>query len=466
MQARLSNMAPSVGVDARDNPFPRKNRPLVVDVDEVLIHAENRPPELVRLIQATIGRTLSPFRSKHRVQPTTNSHFDASRALFDEQVITLLLKAMSEGRPVYLASEAHQESFVASVASHLGVFTAWSAVEETSRRKTAPNFSLGLRDGFDYLGGDAIELPSFASRAIRPARIAPSTISGVSARTWAKLLRVHQYAKNALVLVPLLTAHKFALLPATTSLFAALAFSLCASSAYILNDLLDIEADRAHPTKCTRPIACGAISPAHAGFVAIVTLIAAMSIGYLISAAFCVALLGYLALTTGYSFWLKRIAIVDVVTLAILYTMRVVAGAIAIGVVVSEWLFAFSLFMFMSLALVKRYVELNKRADNTKLMARDYQADDKSMVAVLAAAAGFNALVIFTLYISSEAVRALYNHPQLLWIICPILMCWIGRTLLLAQRGLIDDDPVIFALKDRFSWIAFGSIGAIMFAAI
>ena len=157
---------------------------------------------------------------------------------------------------------------------------------------------------------------------------------------------------------------------------------------------------------------------------------------------------------------------IDVVTLAVLYTIRVIAGAVAIGVTMSEWLFAFSLFIFMSLALVKRYIELSTTRSGERLTSRDYSTDDLSMIAVLAAAAGFNAVVVFTLYISSDTVRALYAHPQTLWIGCPILMYWIARVMLLAQRGQIDDDPVIFALRDRVSWIALGAIGAIMLIAI
>jgi len=183
------------------------------------------------------------------------------------------------------------------------------------------------------------------------------------------------------------------------------------------------------------------------------------------SGTFAEALLGYFVLTTAYSLWLKRIAIIDVVVLATLYCVRVVGGAVAIGVTMSEWLLAFSLFIFMSLALVKRYVELDGRPHGRVLAARDYQTGDKPMVAILATAAGFNAVVIFTLYISSDAVRSLYSHPHLLWIGCPILICWTGRVMLLAQRGLINDDPVVFAIKDRVSWLALGAIGTTMLLA-
>jgi 4-hydroxybenzoate polyprenyltransferase len=461
--------------DAGHDPLYRKSRPLVIDVDEILsrsnLFVEAVFSEIVHSVPAAFALLVAILQGKSRLKQkiARSSHFDASRLLFDQEMVTFLLQVMAEGRPVYLSSGKYHEPLVRAVAQHLGVFTAWSASFAAAEPGMyAGNLPHDLNQGFDYLGHDTIELPHSASRVARSLSHDKSTkVDGrTRARTWAKLLRVHQYAKNALVLVPLLTAHQFALLPAAKAVFAAIAFSLCASGAYILNDLIDVKADRTHPSKRHRPIASGAILPAHAAIAMALVLAGAVAIASSISLAFLGVLLGYLALTTTYSFWLKRIAVADVVALAMLYTIRVIGGAVAVSVTMSEWLFAFSLFMFMSLALVKRYVELAGRRDGDRLMARDYQADDKSMVAILAAAAGFNSVVIFTLYISSETVRALYTHPQLLWIDCPILMYWIARVMLLAQRGLIDDDPVIFALGDRVSWLALGTIGSIMLAAI
>jgi 4-hydroxybenzoate polyprenyltransferase len=468
MQTPLPNVAVPRIVEHPGSPVSRKrNRPVVVDVDEVLGGAGDTAEPIVE------NRRLAPLRHaftsvwRRRRDVADSLHFDPDQTSLNREVVAFLLRVVAEGRPVYLCSERHQEPLVMAVAEHLGVFVAWSATRAGNRpAEPATDLPFPLRDGFDYLGPLAIELPGVSSIPGPGPAIAETTRPGVGARSWMKLLRVHQYAKNALVLIPLLTAHKFALLPAATALSAALAFSLGASSAYILNDLLDVEADRAHPTKRNRPIASGAISPAWAIVALALALVAALAIASAISAEFTGVLIGYLVLTTAYSFWLKRVAIVDVLTLAILYTIRVAGGAVAISVVVSEWLFAFSLFIFTSLALVKRYIELDGRPEGGKLMARDYQASDKSIVAILAAAAGLNAVVILTLYISSESVRALYGHPQLLWAACPILMCWIARVMLMAHRGLIDDDPVIFALKDRFSWLALGLIGASVLAAI
>ena len=454
----------------QQQPSP-KSRPLVVDLDEVLLHpnlfVEAAFSEVAANPSSLAGMLAALFAGRDALKRriAASGHFDPSRLLYNNEVVALLLRTLGEGRPVYLVSATYQRPLVNAVAQHLGIFAGWSASEESySPGAAMPGFQqTSGAQGFDYLGRDAAEL-SNASKIARQL----STDSRPDWRTWAKLLRIHQYAKNALVLVPLLTAHQFALLPAAKALLAALAFSLCASSAYILNDLVDVTADRVHASKRHRPLASGAISPAHGVIAMASLLIGSLAIAAAVSSAFLGVLLGYLSLTAAYSFCLKRIMLADVVTLAILYTLRVIGGAVAIDVVMSEWLFAFSLFIFMSLALVKRYIELagQLHQNHPSLMHRDYQANDQTIVAVLAAAAGFNAVVVFTLYISSEAVRALYARPQVLWIACPILIYWVARILMLAHRRMIDDDPVIFALKDKVSWVAMTAICAIMAAAI
>jgi 4-hydroxybenzoate polyprenyltransferase len=179
-------------------------------------------------------------------------------------------------------------------------------------------------------------------------------------------------------------------------------------------------------------------------------------------------LLGYFAVTSAYSFWLKRMMLVDVVTLASLYTARVIGGAAAISVAVSHWLLAFCLAFFMSLALIKRFVELTTclDANMSNPGKRDYRTGDLHMVAALAAAAGFNAVTIFALYISSAEVRLIYSRPEILWLVCPVLLYWIGRTLMLAERRAMHDDPVVFAIKDRASLLTIGVVGGVVLAAI
>jgi len=286
-------------------------------------------------------------------------------------------------------------------------------------------------------------------------------------KTWMKLFRVHQYTKNALLFVAALTAHAFSLFALTHAFAGALAFSLCASSVYILNDLADLAADRAHPTKRFRPLAAGTI-PIIQGVLAVpLPLIAAFAIAFAISTPFAGVLLGYFVLTTAYSFYLKRKVLIDVIVLSALYTVRVVAGAVAIGVGVTEWLLAFSTFIFTALALVKRIIELAGRpgAKKSSLANRGYRAEDMPVICGLAAAAGFNAVTVFALYVSSETTMRLYGHPQVLWLICPLLMYWIGRMLIGANRGKIDDDPIVFALRDRVSLVTIALMGLLVVAA-
>jgi 4-hydroxybenzoate polyprenyltransferase len=450
----------------------RYARPLVVDVDYLLNHRDLLADVLLSAIRHPTAATPKILLAFARGRNAANCHLaqsnliDPARLTYDSDVTTYLLQQLGAGRQILLASPRYDARLVSAIAQHLGLSNALPAAQDEDNNVFDPlSVPLNHGEGFDYLGAAATPLPVGAAR-VEPPAAALDAGSLWGWRLWFRLLRVHQYAKNALVMVPLVTAHQFSWLSACQAILAAVAFSLAASSAYIINDLLDVAADRAHPTKRNRPVAQRAVTSKQALVATAGLFAAALGIGATLSPAFLATLLLYFVLTTIYSFRLKRIAIADVVTLAGLYTIRVVAGAIAISVSMSEWLFAFSLFIFMSLALVKRYVELTGRRPGERLMARDYQSDDLPMVAALAAASGFNAVVIFTLYISSDTVRSLYSHPQILWIGCPVLMYWFGRVMLLAQRGLIDDDPVIFALQDRASWLSLGIIGITLFAAM
>lgn len=289
-----------------------------------------------------------------------------------------------------------------------------------------------------------------------------------SVATWLKALRVHQYVKNLLIFVPVLTAHQFNHAAISSACLAFVSFSLCASAVYIVNDMLDVEADRQHPSKKHRPIASGAIKFWQAKIVTPILLVAAFSFAATVSFKFLLVLLAYLLLTTAYSVSLKRKMIVDVIVLAMLYAVRVIAGAVAISVPASAWLLAFSMFMFLSLALMKRYSELALRIDRQlpDPATRNYKLDDLSTIGCLAVSSGFNAVTIFALYINSHTVQQLYPTPELLWLICPILTYWIGRAMMLAHRRLMDDDPIVFAIKDRVSYMACLMIVGIVFLAM
>ncbi len=465
--------------------------PLVVDLDGTLLrsdllveaffrHLERDPLSVFRLSMA-LRRGKAHFKDVI----AQGVDFDPASLPYDEDVIGLVRQAVKEGRPVYLAS-ASNERFVATVADHLGLFTGWFASDAftnmSGRTKALLLVETFGEKGFDYIGNDRADLHVWqvASKRIgirTPTRLNKELASlGVQSidapkpawASWLKLMRVHQYSKNALVFVPLLTAHKFDLISLLDCFLATIAFSLCASSVYILNDLIDLDADRAHPTKKSRPLAAGTIPILQGVIAAPILFLCAVALAAFVSLPFLGVLLFYFVLTNAYSFSFKKKMIIDVMILATLYTLRVIGGAAAIDVIVSEWLLAFSMFFFASLALIKRYIELATRLDRDlpDPSNRNYRQGDMQIVAALASTAGFNAVTVFALYISSSAGHALYRHPQLLWLICPILMYWIARMVMMAHRRLVHDDPIVFALKDSVSIVTLICIAAIMLAAI
>lgn len=468
-------------------------RPLVVDLDGTLVKSdlliETAFSELGQRPHSVLGMLRALLRGKaalkHRLSEPAS--FDPAALPYDDAVLDFIRQARQEGRPVYLASASHAR-LVEAVADHLGLFTGWFASDHTTNlagenkaRKLVQAF--GER-GFDYIGNGSADLPvwSRAATAIgirtpggvarRMARLGPDIEhlphDRPSWATWARLLRVHQWAKNALVFVPLLTAHRFELDAVLQAALGAIAFCLCASAVYLVNDLTDLQDDRSHRTKCRRPLACGAIPLTHALIATPVLLGLATAAGLAVSPGFLAVLGAYFALTTAYSFWLKRKMLIDVLTLAGLYSVRVIGGAVAIDVQVSKWLLAFCMAIFVSLALIKRFVELAARLDAhaPDPTNRDYKTSDLGMVGAMAAAAGFNAVIVFALYISSPAVDGLYSRPEVLWLVCPLLMYWIGRALMLAQRREMDDDPVVFALKDRASLITAAAMALVIVCAV
>ncbi len=288
---------------------------------------------------------------------------------------------------------------------------------------------------------------------------------GVKLRTWAKALRVHQWAKNLLLLVPFLLAGELPTMESVAVLVPGfLAFSLLASLTYLLNDLFDLSADRRHRSKRNRPLASGAL-PIRSALLAIPVLgLAVVGLLALTTPAFVAVTATYLVLTLAYSFGLKRRPMLDVVVLAILFTLRILAGIVAQDGPWSPWLLTFSMFFFTSLAVMKRYSEcrLLAREGKEKARGRGYNAGDAPVLLGMGMAAGFCAPLVFFSYLvdMTSAVRN-YAHPEFLWVICVILAYWLGRAWLLAGRGEMHDDPVVFALKDRAS-LAMGAATALL----
>lgn len=289
------------------------------------------------------------------------------------------------------------------------------------------------------------------------------TVHG-AAQAYLKALRPHQWLKNVLVFLPMLAAHQLDGPTVLASLLAFAAFSCIASSVYVLNDLLDLAADRAHPRKRSRPFASGRIPLAHGTWMALGLILLGGGLSALLGPGFLLIMLGYLALTTAYSLTLKRRVVIDICVLAGLYTARIVAGGAATGIELSVWLLAFSIFFFLSLAAVKRQAELIDSAARGKLTAsgRGYHVDDLPIIAMVAIAAGFVSVLVLMLYVNSPAVVDLYDRPEALWGVSAILLYWITRIAMIAHRGFMDDDPVVFSARDRNSRICLLAILALM----
>ena len=283
-----------------------------------------------------------------------------------------------------------------------------------------------------------------------------------------RAIRIHQWCKNLLVFVPLVSSQHYDAAALAAGVAAFFAFSFAASAVYVFNDLVDLESDRQHPAKRDRPFARGDIAVS-AGIAMIPLLLAA---GIAVAAASSWRLAGvlaiYLAGTSLYSLVLKRMMLVDVIALAVFYTLRVVGGAVAIAVPVSEWLLIFCVFIFFALAIVKRYSEIAvwRETGQSQLVGRDYNVADLPALLALAAAAAVSAIVVFALYARSDFVRSLYARPELLLVLCPILMFWLARLIMLAHRGALTRDPILFAFGDWVSWLTAASAAAIVLAAI
>jgi 4-hydroxybenzoate polyprenyltransferase len=287
-------------------------------------------------------------------------------------------------------------------------------------------------------------------------------------RALIKELRIHQWAKNALVVLPVVLAPG---LPSAEliarALLAALAFSLCASAGYVLNDLLDVEADRAHHTKKERPFASGSL-PLRLGPPLFIALLG-LGVGgafLLLPLRFSLMLVAYFVMTVSYSLYFKRILLLDVLVLAGMYTQRILAGGLATSIPISAWLLSVSMFLFTSLAFAKRHVELTRLLGDGKIQNRNYYKIDLTMVGNMGPAAGYLAVLVFSLFVvESGAHRSVYQQPVLLWLAVPVLLYWISRIWILTGRGQMNDDPVRFALKDSITWLCVLTMGAILAAA-
>jgi 4-hydroxybenzoate polyprenyltransferase/phosphoserine phosphatase len=468
--------------------------PLCVDCDGTLVRTDllfesllllaKRSPLSLLLLPQWLLRGKAAFKAEvaARVQ------IDPALLPYNAELIEYLGRERAGGRQVTLAT-ASPRPFAEAVARHVALFDVVDATDDginLSATRKADRLAERFREGgFVYAGNSRDDLPVWqrAAGAIvvdAPARVRAEAhrITRVIAEfprraptpaAYLRAMRPHQWLKNLLVFVPLLASHQLDE-PARliTTLIAFVVFSICASGVYVVNDLLDLDADRAHPRKRTRPFAAGEIPLQHGVALGAALLTGATAVALaLMSLPFAGVLAVYLAATFAYSLRLKAIAVVDIVTLAGLYTVRLVAGAVAAEVALSAWLVAFSMFIFFSLATVKRYAELQgaQRRGQLNAAGRGYGIEDLPVLMSLGTASGYGAVVVLALYIESDAVDLLYANPQLLWLMFPFLLYWISRVWMKTSRGEMHDDPVVFAARDRQSLVILAAMAMIALAA-
>jgi 4-hydroxybenzoate polyprenyltransferase len=466
--------------------------PLVVDLDGTLLRSDlllettmafvrSHPLQLFKLFGWLIHG-----KAALKQGLALATQLDVTVLPYDPAVIELIETERAGGRMIILATAAH-DSLARRIAEHLQLFDlVWAS--DAERNLSADNKRDVLvahygEGGFDYMGNSRDDLSVWqASRkaivvnpeaGVQSRAQAQGNVEQViesnraSLKDWRKALRLHQWMKNALIFVPLLAAHQLNQpLQLLNGLLAFLFFGLCASSVYILNDLLDLTDDRHHQSKRNRPFACGRLS-IRSGLVLVPLLLLGAFGGaaLLLPWQFCAVLGAYYLLTLAYSLSLKRQMTLDVIVLAALYTSRILAGAAAFNLPLTFWILAFSMFMFLSLALVKRYAELREarlKDLKDKTRGRGYYPADLDMIASLGATSGHLAVMVLALYIHEGTTVALYSHPHVIWLACPLLLFWITRVWMLTHRGQMNDDPVVFAIRDRVSQLI-GALFALVF---
>ena len=457
-------------------------RVLVVDLDGTLVKTDMLLENFLSKLKGSPAKAF--WASSHLVgglaslksKLASEWDFDPSLLPYCGEVLDYINKAKAEGRTVVLAT-ASEESIAKRIADHLNIFDEVIASNQKKnfkgKQKLAELNERYKSTGFDYIGNASTDFPiweqagkalvvgarSSVVKKVKRKHQNPEVMnrqSGLKLKSIIKAIRVHQWVKNLLLFVPLLMAHKVQNTEILFSTFLAfISFSLCASSVYVLNDLLDLSADRIHPRKRNRPFASGDLS-IHTGiFLFPILLGLGFVLSLFLSEAFSFVLGIYLLITTVYSFWLKQIAIVDILLLAGLFTIRIFAGGVAAGVPVSHWLLLFSMFMFLSLACAKRVSEMHtlRRRNLEEAAGRGYRASDLEQVASFGAGSGYISVLVLALYITSLDVRELYNHPEVLWLLCPVILYWVSRVWLINHRGELHDDPIVFAIKDKASYL-------------
>ncbi|MES2321425.1 MAG: UbiA family prenyltransferase [Pseudomonadota bacterium] len=467
----------------------RTGPPLVVDLDGTLIHSDLLWEAIVLFLKQHLLQIwrlplwLLSGKTGFKDKLAAAVVFDPAHLPYDRPLVALIEAERAKGRLVILATGSERR-FAELVAGHLKLFDAVLATEDghnlTSHNKAARLAEIYGEGGYDYIGNSRADVAVWQrSRHAYSVTATPFQLGagrateqmGSARRGWGgallKAMRPRQWLKNLLVFVPMLAGHAIGLDTALASLVAFIAFSLCASSAYLLNDALDAHDDRIHPTKRKRPIAAGTLPIPIALLASPLLAMAALLMCALYDPLLLLAVLVYFISTLCYSVYLKRLLMVDIVTLAILYSLRILGGSAATHIEPSFWLLAFSFFIFLSLALLKRHSELFNlhKQGKEKSSGRGYTTADKTPIGVMGINSAFMSLLIFMLYFNSPNVLQLYPHPAWLMGIVPLMAFWLGRLWTLSFRGLVNEDPVLYVSKDPASLVIVALCGALAVAA-
>jgi 4-hydroxybenzoate polyprenyltransferase len=457
------------------------NIPLCVDLDGSLIRSDLLFESFLKLIKKNplylllVAIWLSKGKAYLKEQIASRVDLAVDRLPYNVELLDFI-KNESDSRKIVLATASYSK-FAHAVADHLRVFDEVVASSGdrnlSSHNKADALCNMFGRGQFDYVGNDDKDWPVWAAaqnayvvsadprfidsaRArLNPSRIFELPAPGV--KTVLKAMRIHQWSKNLLLFVPFILDQRFHNSQSFIILCACfLCFSCLASATYILNDLLDLEADRNNASKMNRPFAAGAITIQSAFIMMLLLFGLVILLLLFLPGVFSVVVLLYFIVTLSYSFAIKAMPILDVCCLASLYTIRVIGGSLVIGAEWSFWLLAFSMFFFLSLALAKRVSELKNVEKKSRQVAqgRGYSTADIPVLLMMGVSSGYLAVLVVAFYINSDKVIAMYEHVEILWLICPILLYWIGRVWLYTSRGQMNEDPIVYAIKDRGSRVA------------
>ena len=463
---------------------------LVVDLDDTLIQTDSL---FENFWSACSARWHTPFVAvsalmqgplalKQRLAEI--ARLDPACLPYNDEVLDVVRDWKNRGGRVALVT-ASLQSTADAVAGHIGLFDeAYGSGDGVNLKgaSKAQFLQAKFADGYTYIGDAEADMPVWQQAAhavtVNPSKAFRARVDALgkdtahlsaaqaTARDYLRVLPTHQWLKNLLVFAPMFAAHQFDAATFAHSLLVFVAFSLVASSTYVLNDLLDLAADRAHPRKCKRPFASGAVKVSHGTWLAPALGLLGAAVALLAGPGLLALLAAYFAATTLYSFWLKRIVAIDVCVLAVLYTMRILAGSVATGIPASVWLLAFSTFFFFALAAVKRQAELvdGIASGTVRARGRGYHIDDLSIVSNLAVSSGLVSVLVLALYANSAPVQQLYRTPEVLWGILPVLLFWNSRIAILTNRGQMHDDPLVFAARDPVSHCCLAVVGALAMA--